>query len=341
MALRVVFIKVIRNIMVCMKNLILLILGLAASPTFGQQGVVPSACPDGMSSVLLTLAPTTALPNSDQITLPQRAGSRPLKLETPSPYFRVRMDLCVDNINPEVVHVQQIIGQLGPDSPVQKSVWIEGKSQAMGIADFLLNQTSSNLNVLIRDTAMVKGWNINGESMVSFSSMFRSFEDQELYVNFQSVVVGRLIEGDPFSQELCPVGDTEQRQNWRIHENLEWHSVTCGKLADGHTRRYKVMALTLENPQTGQKWESDPETLGQILNVRVNHHNACDSWVLRIPTATLAITYPEVTPCDEGVLDEAPSPASVEDGSIRYRLRNEDGSVMEGDVELLGSEGRS
>lgn len=71
----------------------------------------------------------------------------------------------------------------------------------------------------------------------------------------------------------------------------------------------------------------------------MNHHNACDSWILRTPTVTLAITFPEVTPC-EGVLAGAPSPAPVEDGRIRYRITHQDGSINEGWVLELDSETR-
>lgn len=161
--------------------------------------------------------------------------------------------------------------------------------------------------------------------------MFKSFSTGEMLLNLKTVITGQLVMGDPFVGQSCQLGEMIEEEHLILGPS-QWNATRCSRLDDGHTKIYRYIQLKVEDQEQGIMADLSLEALEKSFVYRLNHHNSCDSLMLTLPQAQIALTYPEVTGCD-GVLEGAPLPASQGSKSIRYRILYRDGTEVSGDAE--------
>lgn len=265
----------------------------------------PIACERGSAHSFGLVAPSDFTPERSAIRLNQ---DLPWNLLTPSVTQNVRLDVCADGA---AVELKRVVWQEGGFSPRWEAqgpriLLVRGLDDALfgdhsGLEIRLSSGDSSEL--------MIKGWKQGEHSFVTAIPV--GFDANGSYqIHSMSFVTGVFDMYDPFADTRCKPGQNPSTAVFSLG-TARFSAELCTYLGGGETLGYDVLKLSVtdSNPALAEANRKEVvlegEALERVFQSKWNHHNACDSFVLKLPHASYASTAAPMAGCGVA-LPEAP-----------------------------------
>lgn len=283
-------------------------IGMPTSFTFGDLGFVADR-----SRVRFHVPPAHGILYD---LFPQSAGQAPY----------VRLDTC---LNDETIILRRVVFLQSPLA-IQSILDVNGQAIVNGLHDAIFLDDQSKLNIRVpnsldpANTFVIRGWKqANGKTFAT--AFFASMQGASLKPNSIELLTGKLVAGDPVTSQNCAPGLIFKTALFHLGTaKIEWD--TCQGLGGGQTTSYNVVALRITDSNSVltsderqiRSFES-PESVQEVLQTKWGHHNACDSFVLKLPAATYAATSSPSAGCNEQ-LSGAPQRQSGDDAEWKTKF---------------------
>lgn len=318
---------------------------------------MPALCPDGSPVMSYSLTPPASTPALGAIDLPSLHPNTVIVPAKSGGRDNLRLDLCPRQgggvqlqallIADEALRTPtQFVVDDSVTSPTQgelaripegmvfrigvppSAVVVQGLGEAIGgDLEPLRIRLLGERGLLIvghADFVAVGQGNV-GPSSIEYTSLY--------------VLVGGLVAGNTFAGLPCPLGEGFSEAAFRL-DTAELEMAVCTFQGGGFTTGYRIQRLAIQDHnaalQEGDRrrfeFHTEAEVNG-VLHYGWNHHNACDSFHLRLPHANYAASAAPAAGCGLQV-PEAPRRSFDEPPGIPmlYRIRYYGGPWREGEV---------
>jgi hypothetical protein len=320
----------------------------------------PLSCPGGGTTQPFTLAKLDKMPRESVVDFGAGnwgEGDYDLMAAGDEGGFRVRLDVCVDEVN-ETVVLKRFLYQMYPEQKNYVLIVDDALTEPQEVAfqtfripksfvsDAGLKEAvfgePQNLKLVVKYSKgygfRVDGWK---DGDMNFATAVNGYDqDGALNVGSSSLIVGDFQQGDPFQGGPCGNGEFIGTASFMLG-TAKFDLESCLFQDTGHTTGYKIKKLTIQdsNPVLKQEqreaFTSENDELETVLKYKWDHHNACDSFVLKLPHATYSATTSAMAGCGQ-ILDGAPE-RGVEDPrkTTLYRIKYGTQSVIEGELDCV------
>jgi hypothetical protein len=183
---------------------------------------------------------------------------------------------------------------------------------------------------------IVKGWRDGSRTFATVVTGKPSAQGYQLYSIY--VFAGTLVVGDPLANRRCGPGEIFLQSQSRLGDlRMGWE--VCTFLGGGETTGYRALRVTLDDPALdhqvvlegsalrpiqGFPYQLPSDSEAPFIAYTWHHHNACDSFYLKLPEAAYAATTAASAGC-AAALPNAPA-RTFEDQSrtVKYRVKHGD-----------------
>ncbi len=224
---------------------------------------------------------------------------------------KIRFDICLHN-NGNIELLQALFKSYA-FSPVQ--TFLPQANDPLKGFEKALTGDHRGLDIQLWDSSQNEGILLRGggaDSQNSFAAIIsiKRQQDGTLLPTSINVLVGVLKMGDPFGQSKCAAHEEPMSAGFSL-ETPQFAFELCTFLGGGETTGYRVLSLAVTDsnalltPEEQKTITLTGDDLGAALLYNYNHHNACDSFHLRLPHAEYAATSSPMAGCGSQV-GEAP-----------------------------------
>ncbi|MGE0172250.1 MAG: hypothetical protein AB7T49_05680 [Oligoflexales bacterium] len=311
-------------------------------------------CKNGAKAVPFTLEPMDPMPDASVVKFP--GFDLHFRLESQIPNQKgARIDLCIDEVNGTVTF-DRLVYKEDPFTPLTNLAINDSITQPQW-KDNILEIPSSFVKIENLDKAAfgdaeglfmwVKESGIEGRLVRSWKDGDKVFTTINLVQEQQQggyrplgaqALAGSFQPGDPFANGLCNAARGPQYSGTFKFDHVTMKFDACVYAGGGETTGYDIKRLEITDsaPQLTDD-QRKPFTfqgaeLESVFQVAWNHHNACDSFVLKLPHATYAATAAATAGCGT-ILEGAPH-RTLEDPNpeVMYSVRYGGNEPAEGKV---------
>ena len=247
---------------------------------------------------------------------------------SPGGHFNLRLDLCLGDKTrlDSVIYATQYVNPKDYQfvkTDIPSSAWedvIGGDLHGLvGMIELANKEDASMAEILYLVPAQIG--DVTGLAIVDV--------DKKLKVESIEVLLGNLIEGDPFHDNKCQFGQQEAPIKFMLG-SASFTGEACTFLGGGETTGYEIISLTVHdtNPLGGKVLFSKEDIVKQnALKYQWNHHNGCDSMMVKTPFATYAMTSAPIAGCGK-ILEGAPQRDMLDNNpnviyTVKYKGKKE------------------
>lgn len=310
---------------------------LAQAPTSIEEAIVVE-CPAGTSLAQFMLEPISPDPQIFGSDVGGPAATNYFVL-SPANGLNLRLDLCVNDTDPSVMDLAQVVHRPHPFSP--ELGYQPGDSAFVeGLAAAVLEHDVSQLKIeLIHQESgiRIRGINRGGQSFVAAVGIFDN-GNGVFGPDSSRIMVGKLVLGNPWDHSRCEGITTETSGSFTIG-TATFDARFCKGPGAGHSTRYKYLSLMITDtnealsPEARQPVRLDtPEKIDAVMTYTVNHHNACDSFYIKLPHAEYAATSAPAAGCGPIVVGAPFRDFTDRNPHTLYSIRYRGGALQTGEV---------
>jgi hypothetical protein len=254
----------------------------------------------------------------------------------------IRLDTClIIGGNDDVILKRVILRQ---QAVSEETIYtVANSSVVQGLAKAIFEGDHSELNIRIfpvgefDSTLLVSGWRMEDGRTFATATTGR-IDGNRISSNSIGLLTGTVLRGDPLVSVTCPAGQIPSPAQFRIGTAL-FDTKLCYGAGGGETTAYTVtdLVITDSNPALPAEARAPQEFHGEesvrsVMNFRWNHHNACDSFYVKLPHSEYAATAAAMAGCGLPV-ENAPE-RNIEDErrTVLYRTKYSDGAWQDGSL---------
>ena len=264
----------------------------------------------------------------------------------PTSKTNLRLEFCFVDGTKAVL--KRIVSAVDPAKPQVFTVGEATMEKAEGIDNAFMLMDYDKLEILAHDeegAVSIKG---TGESYKGFiAAVEGGMKNGKLEVKSPAALVGGLSYGDVFANAACPLGQAFKASSFKIG-TASFETEICTFQSAGETTGYDIIKMkvtdtsaNIASASRGVPVELAGDALKGALKHRFNHHNACDSFILRAEQlgTTYAATAPPMAGCGQ-ILPGAPDQKfNFDDPAprrVKYKTTYPNGVVFEGEADKDG-----
>lgn len=297
------------------------------------------------------LSPLGFRPAAGVIVFPGIPAAQSAQVASPSPNEFIRLDYCLDEEDDSRSRLKQIVYKASLLARVV-TVAVPDTAQVNGLMASVFSGNYENLHILVsikhdmpgdnfdfEEVLRIDGWQDAARQFATFSQMTIDARGSRLG---KPLLAGKIVYGDPILVGTCNLDDVAGVADFTL-DTAHFSFDLCMSRGTGRTSLYRIRGLSVvdnspalsESARTMQLFkditlsaaggtEGGTGTAdlgsGQTFTYRVNHHNSCDSFILKLAAATYAVSGPNaVGHCT--ALDGAPEPMPIGPGAaVKYRF---------------------
>jgi len=293
----------------------------------------PIACANG-DAVAFGLAKPDFPPNIQWAKYPGPVSPNLIIAESTGA-ARIRLDTCLHS---DATHIDlgRILFQESPSSDI--NVVDVNMINPTGLNSAVFN-LAEDLDIKIplgNETLWLKGWG-NSVPIDAFAAIARLklAADGTQSLAFPSITGGRLATGDPFKSGPCAIGESLQSTTFALG-TVQFAADFCLREdgAGDAFGSYRILKLVVDDQSPSLPVDehhvslATDDMLQAHLTYKWNHHNACDSFALKLTHVEYAATAAANQGCGPTVPD-APS-QNPSDQHMIFRIRYQDGNWQDG-----------
>lgn len=189
-----------------------------------------------------------------------------------------------------------------------------------------VHNVSSTGTLTASSMAFIAGAVPGGHGLFAYQAELTDGVYRHLY---PGVFAGRLETGDPVVSGGCPLSEAIVSST-AILGSATLKFKTCRSSLSTGTANHVFVEMAVIDPDRGVAWEStNGAELGEHLQVKINHHNGCDSFVLKIQGVRYAATAPASFGNQCGAILEGAPPRNAGDpAKLKYSIQDANGLVI-------------
>ena len=230
----------------------------------------------------------------------------------PTSKASLRLEVCFRGVEETIL--KRVVSTLDPAKPQVFTVGEATLAKADGLSDALNGANYDRLELLVHDNdgaIRVRGSGRFTGSVVAVVE--GEMKSGKFTLKSPATLAGVLAYGDVFANARCPIRQQFKTSSFDLGTaTIEAEYCTRGDV--GETTGYDILKMKVSDssqnlrPQLrGAVVELEGDALKAALQFRFNHHNACDSFILRVDQ--LGAIYSATSPAAAGcglVLEGAP-----------------------------------
>ncbi|MGE0172130.1 MAG: hypothetical protein AB7T49_05065 [Oligoflexales bacterium] len=319
---------------------------------------LPLPCPGGGSTQAFTLGKMNPMPSESVVDYGAANMGDVYELKPAEPGgYRVRLDVCIDEVNESVV-LMRFLYQMFPGDRTEVMTVDESISEPKEVSfkNYLIPRSfvsdqglkeavfgePKHLKVTVKYEDgygyLVNGWQ---DGNTQFATAVNGYvNDGLMHVSSRWLIAGAFEPGDPFKDGPCKDGQYAGSANFTLG-TAKFTMDSCLFPGGGETTGFEVKKLTVEdsNPaltaEQRKPFSFEKESLESVFKYNWDHHNACDSFVLTLPHGTYSATTAANAGCGS-ILEGAPA-RTYEDGrrTTLFRIKYGTQTPVEGELDCL------
>lgn len=300
--------------------------------------VPPLTCETG-EAASFTLGAIDPLPKDTVVTFPG-----PHRLQAQDDGRHVRVDVCADNFALKAT-LRRVVYRFSEMQRYTAADATAAGARIAGVSEAIFDNDTSKLDVFVPQAAgakkgiWLKGWKVEGEPTFATAVPVMVEDGGSLKPTALYWLAGSFSYGDPLKGLKCPGGETWRSSGFTLG-TAQFTAERCEFLGGGETTGYRIKTLVVTDsnpalpPEARKPVTLADETALKALNYRWNHHNACDSFYLKLPHAEYAATAAPCAGCGQAVPNAPERKYTDEDHTfLHYRIKYEGGAWQDGKLD--------
>jgi hypothetical protein len=301
-------------------------------------------CETGETPLFFGMTAQENLPPIEKLGIPPSyTPGKPNRYDTKvNPNKTQRLDLCV-NETEGTARLARIVFR-GNEFLIFEN-W--ANPEVKGLETLVFENSPKDLDIKVEtgpgDVGSVRGIVVKGFETGSY--IYYGQKMNGTWAPYSNIIpAGSWEMGDPFADATCTAGETYGKSKFRLG-SAQFSTEFCQHFNSDDTTHYRFIGLAISDSEQQLPSEEretvlkSAQEIAAVMKVKITHHNVCDSFHLQLNHreywATSAGFMGEgIHLCPESqILAGAPvPPAGKFFKNMMYRVRNNGGSVIEGEA---------